>query len=174
MKLFKSHIIPLVLIFGYFILISYPYFFSKINRFDSLGVLSLVEEKSESIKKTGKVTEHLLAGEKIKGEVKSSENNLGILLVRFSQLSAIVTDRVTFRIREKGEEKLYYENIYNANQFQPSNYFTFGFPPFKFSRIKTGGFFEKAVVFPGLLFINGYMVYANYSIYTSFLNSFIS
>ncbi len=56
-------------------LVSYPFFFSKVNRFDKLGVLSLVEEKSEDVKKTGSAGEHLLAGEKIEGIVKSSENN---------------------------------------------------------------------------------------------------
>ncbi len=128
MKLFKQFIIPLFLVLGYLILVSYPYFFSKINLYNSLGALSLVEEKSEHIKKTGKASNHLLTGEKITEEIKSSENNFGVLLVRFLQLSPKVTDRVIFRIKEVGEKKWYYENTYNANQFQPNQYFTFGFP----------------------------------------------
>jgi len=137
MKLFKTLIIPLALILGYLVLVSYPYFFSKINRFDQLGILSLVEEKLEEIKKTGKTSEHLLKGEKIVGKVVASENNLGIVLIRFSQLSAIVTDRVAFRIKETGAEKWYFENSYNANQFQSESYFTFGFPAIGDSKNKT-------------------------------------
>ena len=37
-----------------------------------------------------------------------------------------------------------------------------GFPPFKALRITTGEFTEKALVFPGLLFLNGYLIYQNY------------
>ena len=40
---------------GYLIIISYPYFFSKINRFYSLGFLSAVEEKHENIEKIYRV-----------------------------------------------------------------------------------------------------------------------
>ncbi len=136
MKLFKLLIIPLFLIFGYLILASYPYFFSKINSFDSLGVLSLVEEKLEVIKKTG-AEAPLLAGKKIRGEVTSSENNFGVLLFRFAQLSGNPTDTVVFRIKEKGKEHWYYEKNYETNQFQPDQYFTFGFPPFKNSKNNT-------------------------------------
>jgi inner membrane protein len=51
--------------------------------------------------------------------------------------------------------------------------FRFGFPPFKFSRIKTGGLIEKAIVFPTLLFLNGYLIYSNYSFYSSFFRNFL-
>lgn len=136
LKKFKSFIIPLVLVLGYLVLISYPYLFSKINRFDSLGLLSLIEEKHDKIDKTGKAGEHLLAREKITAKLISSENNLGIVLVKFSQLSPIVTDRVVFRIKEYGDEKWHYENAYNANQFHSSNYFTFGFPMIEDSKNK--------------------------------------
>jgi len=37
-----------------------------------------------------------------------------------------------------------------------------GFPPFKHLRIKTGGLIEKAVVFPGLILVNVYLVASNY------------
>lgn len=39
----------------------------------------------------------------------------------------------------------------------------FGFPPFKFLRITTGGMIEKGVIFPGLLILNGYLIYQNYT-----------
>ena len=47
--------------------------------------------------------------------------------------------------------------------------FRFGFPPFKFLRIKTGGVFEKTVVFPGLLFFTGYIYFHNYTKFLDFL-----
>lgn len=49
----------------------------------------------------------------------------------------------------------------------------FGIPPFKFLRIKTGGLLEKILVFPGLLLINGYLVYTHYSQYVGFIKSYL-
>jgi hypothetical protein len=51
--------------------------------------------------------------------------------------------------------------------------FRFGFPPIKWARIKTAGVIEKAVVFPGLLFFNAYLVYLNYPTYELFLKSYL-
>src|SRR3990167_21338 len=51
--------------------------------------------------------------------------------------------------------------------------FRFGFPPFKFLRIKTGGTFEKTVVFPGLLFINAYIYYSHYSKFLDLLKNYL-
>ncbi len=131
------------LVFGYLILISYPYFFSKIDKFNSLGPLSLVEERRIDIKqtfshnrRTDQLDNHLLKGEKVIAKFKVSENNFGILLFRFAQLSSNVTDTVVFRIKEEGKE-WHYENNYKADQFQPDQYFTFGFPPFKNSKNST-------------------------------------
>lgn len=141
MNLLKLLIIPLLLTLGYVILLSYPYLFSKINRFDSLGLLSVIEEKSEIPKKilsvqrtTDQYDNHLFKGEKITSKIKATEDNFGILLFRFAKLSSRVSDEVVFRIKEEGESNWYYENTYKANQFQPDQYFTFGFPPFKESK----------------------------------------
>lgn len=49
----------------------------------------------------------------------------------------------------------------------------FGFPPFKFLRIKTGGLLESAVVFPGLIILNVYFYYSNYSKFLDFLRHYI-
>lgn len=49
----------------------------------------------------------------------------------------------------------------------------FGFPPIKTLRIKTGGLAEKILVFPGLLFINGYLIYSHYQLYEMFLKSYL-
>jgi inner membrane protein len=37
-----------------------------------------------------------------------------------------------------------------------------GFPPVKALRVKTGSMMEKSLVFPGLLVLNGYVIYHNY------------
>ncbi len=50
--------------------------------------------------------------------------------------------------------------------------FRFGIPPFEFMRMKTGGFIEKCIVFPGFILLNGYIVYTNYSHYLSFIRGF--
>lgn len=144
--------ISLVLIIGYWILVSYPYFFSKINHYDSLGFLSLVEEKEVDIqrtfsleRKTDKFDNHLFKGEKVVAKIKATENNFGILLFRFAKLSGIVSDTVVFRIKKEGEGKWYYENKYTANQFQPDQYFTFGFPLIANSKDKTYVFEIKSL-----------------------------
>ncbi len=38
----------------------------------------------------------------------------------------------------------------------------FGFPPFKFMRLKTSGVVEKSFVFPGLLLLSAYLIYEHY------------
>ncbi len=48
----------------------------------------------------------------------------------------------------------------------------FGFPPFKFMRMKTGGFIETWIVFPGLIILNGYLIYANYGTYLELFRGF--
>lgn len=47
----------------------------------------------------------------------------------------------------------------------------FGFPPFKIFRIKTGGMFEKSLIFPALMILNGYWIYQNYDYYLSIIRS---
>ncbi|MBI4136545.1 metal-dependent hydrolase [Candidatus Roizmanbacteria bacterium] len=49
----------------------------------------------------------------------------------------------------------------------------FGFPPFEFLRMKTGGIIEKSLVFPGLILLNAYLVYANYDTYIVFLKRYL-
>jgi inner membrane protein len=51
--------------------------------------------------------------------------------------------------------------------------FAIGIPPFAFLRVKTGGFVEKYIVFPGLLVLNGYIFYASYGKYLTFFHHFI-
>lgn len=49
----------------------------------------------------------------------------------------------------------------------------FGIPPFRFLRIKTGGFIEKSLFFPLLLITNGYLFYTYYPKYLEFLTSIL-
>lgn len=49
----------------------------------------------------------------------------------------------------------------------------FGFPPFRFLRIETGGIIEKSFIFPGLIFLNIYFIYTSYDLYIGFLKEFI-
>ncbi len=49
----------------------------------------------------------------------------------------------------------------------------FGIPPLKFLRIKTGGFVEKALIFPGLIAVNIYMYYNNYGKFLDLLRHYI-
>ena len=51
--------------------------------------------------------------------------------------------------------------------------FYFGFPPFQFLRIKTGGNLEKYALFPILLLLNGYLVWKFYPIYLNLLHKLI-
>ena len=43
-----------------------------------------------------------------------------------------------------------------------------GFPPIKAFRVTTGSFMEYFVVFPGLLVLNGYLIYTNYGKFIEF------
>jgi inner membrane protein len=52
--------------------------------------------------------------------------------------------------------------------------FRIGIPPFKFMRITTGAFAEKAIIFPGLAALNVYLVYHNYGKFVEFIRSLIS
>lgn len=49
----------------------------------------------------------------------------------------------------------------------------FGFPPFEFMRMKTGGLLEKSLVFPGLILYNGYLIYHNYNFYLECVREFL-
>jgi len=46
-----------------------------------------------------------------------------------------------------------------------------GFPPIKFFRIKTGGTSEKALIFPGLIILNFYLIYNYYQKFHEFIRS---
>jgi inner membrane protein len=47
-----------------------------------------------------------------------------------------------------------------------------GIPPIEFLRIKTGGILEKSLIFPGLIFYNGYLLYQHSALYIAFVKGF--
>jgi len=49
----------------------------------------------------------------------------------------------------------------------------FGMPPFKALRIKTGGMFEKSLIFPGLMLLTGYIFYSHYARFLDILKHYI-
>lgn len=49
----------------------------------------------------------------------------------------------------------------------------FGFPPIKALRFTTGAWGEKILVFPGLLVLNGYLVYTHYGKFTEFFTKYL-
>lgn len=117
------------------VVLSVPYLFSKISPYSSLGFFSVVEEDFKSNFNKNYYNE-LLKGEKINGTFTTSEDNIGIILVRFYNLGRINSDSVTFRLKEENQKKWYYEHSYKVDQFQPNQYFTFGFPQIPDSRNK--------------------------------------
>lgn len=70
----------------------------------------------------------ILKGQKVDGEFKSIENNLGIVSIRFNTFARINSDVLIFRIKEKQSDDWFYSAKYKVDQFQNNKFFTFGFP----------------------------------------------
>lgn len=87
----------------------------------------------------------LLKGQTIRGEFVAKENNLGILAIRFNTFNRINKDTVIFSIKQKNAKSWYYQNKYKVDQFQPDNYFTFGFPVISNSNSKVYQFEIKSI-----------------------------
>lgn len=49
----------------------------------------------------------------------------------------------------------------------------FGFPPIKAFRFTTGAWGEKILVFPGLAFLNGYLIYSHYGKFLEFFKHYL-
>jgi hypothetical protein len=113
-------IIPLILLFLWIVLTLV---------YNSDGSISVLTHRMN--RDTDKIStsfSEIYKEQKINGEFKARENNLGIVSVRFSTFKRINDDILIFRIKEKGENKWFYENRHKVDQFQPDDYFTFGFP----------------------------------------------
>jgi hypothetical protein len=70
----------------------------------------------------------ILKGQIVQGNFVARENNLGIVSVRFNNFEKINSDSLIFKIKEKDASDWYYSGKYKVDQFQPNDFFTFGFP----------------------------------------------
>lgn len=121
-------------IFFLILIITFVDIFSYKEKFSILIEDTEIQENLET-------TVKLIAGEKITGRFVASEDNLGILAVKFRTDNRVIDDILTFKIKETGAH-VWYENQYNANQFQNNKFFTFGFPVIRDSKGKA---FEFAI-----------------------------
>ena len=82
----------------------------------------------------------LYKGNKISGEFKAKDNNLGIVSIRFQTFIRppySLEDIYLFRIKEKGKQKWYYQNTYKSGLVYDIPFFPFGFPQIQNSKGKT-------------------------------------
>lgn len=122
----QTHIIIfhiLVLIFFFLLWFGLSLYY---NSYDAFTIISYNQNASNSVMPT--FYSPLLKGQSIDGEFTAQENHLGIVSVRFYTFHRINKDIVRFSIKEKGDNKWYFQNVYKVNQFQWDKFFTFGFP----------------------------------------------
>lgn len=103
----------------------------------SLSVISYTHSKENFDNFTA---ERIFAGDKISGEFRAEENYLGIVSIGFStfeEVSYNEQDVLVFRIKEKGDDKWYYENTYRSGLIYEVPFLPFGFPVIKDSLSKT-------------------------------------
>ncbi len=81
-------------------------------------------------------TKELYTHKIVHGTFTAQEDYLGIVSVRFHTFKRINKDHVIFRLKAKGSNNWYYQNIYKVDQFQPDKLFTFGFPLIKNAKNK--------------------------------------
>lgn len=124
---FKWIFIPTVLfLFWVFVtLLTTSTSFLSISTFHNIKELTLVQK--------GELTK----GKTVKGVFTATTPNLGIVSVRFNTYERINSDVLLFKIKEKGQQNWYYQNLYKVDQFQPESFFTFGFPVIAKSQGKT-------------------------------------
>lgn len=87
-----------------------------------------------------KPTGELLEGQKLRGQFVASENNLGIVSIRFKQKLRTPykdEDQLIFRIKEKGAQQWHYEGKYMSGLTFDVPFLPFGFPLIPDSRWKT-------------------------------------
>jgi hypothetical protein len=134
--LFLLYALPVMLTLFFMAFQLFPYLRGKVHQFSQLSFYSVVEESRGGIN-SGLRGKPLYKNQKISGEFVSTEDNLGIVLVRFFNFNRANSGEVSFKIKEKSAKKWHIKNKYNVDQFQPNEYFTFGFPIIADSRGKT-------------------------------------
>ena len=116
-----NYVIPAILIGGWGLFVFYKAYVIE-------NVFTIVTDSYSKANLSRVPNEELLKGYKIVGSFKAEYDHLGIIGFRFWNFFRISKDRVIFRIKEVGSETWLYENIYGVDQFQPHQFFTFGFP----------------------------------------------
>lgn len=71
---------------------------------------------------------NLLSKEPKVFHITATENNLGIVEVRFMSLKRIEDYGLVFRIKQSGDDTWYYEHVYYFNPFVQNGLYPFGFP----------------------------------------------
>ena len=100
--------------------------------------VSVLLQKHSTKELTALKRGEILAGEKVTGRFAASENNLGILSVRFlNRFRDSNTDVFSFRLKQEGASDWYYQNTYLVDQFRSNDLFPFGFPKISNSAGKT-------------------------------------
>jgi len=131
-KIFLLQCIPMILALVFIAILSSEYLQSRITPFSKLGLLSVVERSNVKVIGGREITPGFI----VKQRLFSSENNLGMVLVRFTNFNRYNTDKVEFRIRESTDNIWFYTNQFTVDQFQNDQYFTFGFPLIRDSKSK--------------------------------------
>ncbi len=134
MKILSNRFVKLGVIPAILLLVWAVLTVGYIKKTSGLNILQYNYQKSDF--KPYKDT-RLFKGEKLKAEIVSKSNKLGIISVRFNNFEHINDDVIIYRIREKGQKDWYYQNEHTAGQFQPHGLFTFGFPLIENSEGKT-------------------------------------
>src|SRR4030042_2365093 len=107
---------------------------SFINIFNAEESFSILGQNHKTTSLTYWNTDEILAAEKIVGGFTASEDNLGIVAVRFKTFERINDDYLIFRIKEVGQDGWHYEHNYKTDQFRPDELFPFGFPKIENSK----------------------------------------
>lgn len=132
-NLIRFFIIPLSLLFLWLgLTILYIITFDT-----SLSVLSYNHEKEHF---SNISYDKLLKGDKISGKFTATEDNLGIVSIRFKTFIRPPyknEDVLVFRIKEVGAKDWYYENNYRNGLIYDIPFFPFGFPKITHSKEKT-------------------------------------
>lgn len=123
--------VPVVLLSIYFFL---AFLFSP---YEPFSIVTYPQNSNDTINSNIPLGSPLFKGDKVYGQFTARDNNLGILVVRFWNFKHISKDVLQFRIKELGKKDWYYTWHYKVDQFQPNEYFTFGFPIIDNSKGKT-------------------------------------
>ena len=125
-KLLRTLLIPIIVSTVFFV--AQAFFLIK-----DFGFLSVIDENRVSFQSSKTSETPLLKGEKITGKFKASENNLGVILLKFIKFGKGL-DTLVFRLKEEGSQEWYYENKYYGELFNNNQYYPFGFPSISSSK----------------------------------------